>query len=64
MASKPKASNGSNSFEVTFVKEKETKGAVQYKETVEGERKIGTLYVRKDIFDGSFPNSLKVTVAY
>ena len=49
---------------VSFNIEKETKGAVRYKE--EGERddhKIGTLYIRKSAFgDEPFPASIKVTV--
>lgn len=54
---------------VIFHKEKETKGAVRYKEvdSAGGEMLlenavIGTLYVRKSAIKGDIPNILRVTV--
>lgn len=55
---------------VTFMLEKETKGALRYQETdatglplkIEGGAKIGTLYVRKSALNGEMPAKLKVTV--
>lgn len=55
---------------LSFRIEKETKGALQYKEyTAEGQQAdaaqmmIGTLYVRKSAVDGK-PGVLHVTVSY
>jgi len=61
------------STSVTFVKEYETKGAVRYNELdVDGQTtlkpndpyaKIGTLYIRKRMFNGSdAPNKIVVTI--
>jgi hypothetical protein len=55
-------------IEVRFKLEKETKGALRYQEVDEkGEQawaKIGTLYVRKSVFErgAAFPQLLRVTV--
>ena len=56
----------------TFVKERETKGAVRYQEVdvatnnplaINEGAKIGTLYVRKDAFEGNiFPDQLTLTL--
>lgn len=67
-AEKPAAAdtaNGSKSMEVNFDFERETKGAVLFREREEGEEKrIGTLYIRKMAFGTSFPKSIAVTVTY
>ena len=45
-----------------FEFEKETKGAVRYKEVTRRGIVIGTLYIRKTHFGhGNYPNCLKVT---
>lgn len=56
---------------VNFRWEKETKGAVRYKETDAngvdapyGQYKIGTLYMRKTAFDEYPPEQLSVTLEY
>ncbi len=51
-------------IEISFSKEKETKGTVRYQE--DGDRDdhmVGTLYVKKQAFDGAaYPETLNVTI--
>jgi hypothetical protein len=54
---------------IKFKKEKETKGAVRYKEVLSDgsfpsiqEGVIGNLYIRKDKIEGAIPETLIVTV--
>jgi hypothetical protein len=54
-----------------FVKERETKGAVLYKEVNEEneqlsphEALIGTFYVRKHNFDGNIPNKVEIELTW
>lgn len=46
--------------ELDFEFEKETKGAVRYRELKTFV--VGTLYIRKDALDGGKPEKLKVTI--
>jgi hypothetical protein len=55
---------------ITFVLEKETKGAVRYQEVnAEGkaieqaESVVGTIYLRKTALDGKIPQRVTVTIA-
>ena len=51
--------------EMKFKFEKETKGAVRFKE-VEGDKGfvVGTLYIRKTALQTPYPDEVKVTISY
>lgn len=50
---------------ISMTKKKETKGTVVYEEGESDTILIGTLYVKKVMFDdGIYPDDIKVTVEY
>lgn len=47
---------------IKFVKEKETKNTVRYKEDSEGQDAIGTIYIQKWVLGGSPPSRLRISL--
>ena len=54
--------NETNTNIIKFIKEKETKNTIRFKEVTDNDIIVGTIYIQKSFFLDKIPENIKLTI--